>query len=65
MATLETQYKNYLRDNPDSILSFEEWKEQLAEGIREALLRKDIQKKHLIDLTEMGQQESTQFPDEE
>jgi hypothetical protein len=25
MATLETQYKNFLSDNPDSKLTFEEW----------------------------------------
>lgn len=26
MAKLETQYKNYLKQNPDSKLTFEEWK---------------------------------------
>ena len=38
MATLETQYKNFLLDNPDSKFTFEEWKEwfgkQLAESIK-------------------------------
>ena len=27
MATLETQYKNYLNDNPNSEITFDEWKE--------------------------------------
>lgn len=26
MLKLETQYKNYLKQNPDSKLTFEEWK---------------------------------------
>ena len=26
MSKLETQYKNYLKQNPDSKLTFEEWK---------------------------------------
>ena len=38
MATLETQYKNFLLDNPDSKFNFEEWKEwfgkQLVESIK-------------------------------
>jgi len=25
MATLQTQYKNYLKENPDSTLTFVEW----------------------------------------
>jgi hypothetical protein len=29
MSTLETQYKNYLKQNPDSKLSFEEWGSQI------------------------------------
>ena len=40
MATLETQYKNFILDNPDSKLTFEEWKEWLGKQIEEAL--KDI-----------------------
>jgi hypothetical protein len=27
MATLETQYKNFLLENPESMLTFDEWKE--------------------------------------
>lgn len=34
MATLETQYKNYQLDNPDSTLTFDEWKEQLGNNIK-------------------------------
>ena len=29
MATLETQYKNYLAENPTSELTFDEWMEQV------------------------------------
>jgi hypothetical protein len=39
MATLETQYKNYLIDNPDSILTFNEWKIQFGENIKSTLQR--------------------------
>jgi hypothetical protein len=37
MATLETQYKNYLLDNPDSDITFEEWKIQLVESIKKSI----------------------------
>ena len=33
MATLETQYKNYLNTNPDPVLSFEDWKSDLVNKI--------------------------------
>jgi hypothetical protein len=29
MATLETQYQNYIKDNPDSGLSFTQWFEKV------------------------------------
>jgi chaperonin cofactor prefoldin len=34
MASLETQYKNYLNENPESDLSFEDWKKRLGENIK-------------------------------
>jgi hypothetical protein len=37
MATLETQYKNYLRDNPDSKFTFDEWKEWWGKTLVTAL----------------------------
>ena len=37
MATLETQYKNYLLNNPDSKFTFDEWKEWLGNQLNEAL----------------------------
>ena len=43
MATLETQYKNYLKDNPDSEFTFDEWRVWLGEQIKEAL--KDLKEK--------------------
>ena len=45
MATLETQYKNFLLDNPDYKLTFEEWKEWLGKQIGEELKRLKIEKK--------------------
>ena len=33
MATLETQYKDYQSKNPDSKLTFEEWKKELGNSI--------------------------------
>jgi hypothetical protein len=29
MATLQTQYKNYLQENPTSELTYDEWMEQV------------------------------------
>ena len=34
MATLETQYWNFLEKNPSSTLTFEEWKQKWADDIR-------------------------------
>jgi hypothetical protein len=31
MATLETQYQNYLKANPTSILTYDEWMDQVWE----------------------------------
>jgi hypothetical protein len=37
MATLETQYKNYMSENPDSAFTFDEWKKWLGENLAKAL----------------------------
>ena len=37
MATLETQYKNFLSENPDSTFTFEEWKRWHGENLARAL----------------------------
>lgn len=29
MATLQTQYKNYLKENPNSNITFEEWEKNI------------------------------------
>lgn len=42
MATLETQYKNFLLENPESKLTFDEWKEWLGKQIGEELKRLKI-----------------------
>lgn len=39
MATLETQYKNHLADNPESKLSFEEWRIKQGEWLSESIKR--------------------------
>lgn len=36
MATLETQYKNYLKNNPDSKLTYVEWLVELSEKLYNA-----------------------------
>lgn len=52
MSTLETQYRNYLSDNPESKFTFEEWKDDMARNIQESMERmvreNDICEKHWI-----------------
>jgi len=38
MATLEIQYKNFLKDNPNSNISFKEWEKINARLIKQALV---------------------------
>jgi hypothetical protein len=38
MATLETQYKNFLKDNPNTKLPFEEWEKVNARLIKQAII---------------------------
>ena len=47
MATLETQYKNYLLKNPDSKFTFEEWKEAWSKEFKEALTELQEKQKKL------------------
>lgn len=35
MATLQTQYKNFLKSNPDSKLTYDEWLDQLSKKLGE------------------------------
>jgi len=37
MATLETQYKNYLLEFPESDLTFDEWLKQFGEGLKSSM----------------------------
>lgn len=39
MSTLETQYRNFITDNPGSKFTFEEWKEHMASNIQESMSR--------------------------
>jgi hypothetical protein len=52
MATLETQYKNYLSHNPESKFTFEEWREYMAKNIEKSISRlieeNDLCEKHWI-----------------
>jgi hypothetical protein len=45
MATLETQYKNYLKNNPNSEWTYDEWlkwhSEQIANAIKQIQNGKD------------------------
>lgn len=49
MATLETQYKNFKINNPDSTFTFEEWKEdfgkKLEKGFKELKIKIKEEKK--------------------
>jgi hypothetical protein len=45
--TLETQYKNFLKDNPSTKLSFEEWNKINSRLIKQAII--NITKKELKD----------------
>ena len=42
MATLETQYENFLLKNPELKITFEEWKVLLGKQLEQVL--KDIEK---------------------
>jgi hypothetical protein len=43
MSTLETQYKNYLKENPNSKLTFEEWENQmLVKPIKQLIMEKEF-----------------------
>ena len=37
MATLETQYKNFLLENPESNITFEEWKILLGKQLEQVI----------------------------
>jgi hypothetical protein len=39
MATLETQYKNYLKENPDCNYTFDEWMEKVMKPFAEDALK--------------------------
>ena len=41
MATLETQYENFLLENPESNITFEEWKVLLGKQLEQVI--KDIE----------------------
>jgi hypothetical protein len=41
MATLETQYKNYMRIHPESKFTFDEWMEAWGNELRDALTELD------------------------
>lgn len=37
MATLETQYKNFMMENPASILTYDEWMEKKSSELSEVI----------------------------
>lgn len=39
MATLQTQYKNYLKNNTDSNLTYDQWLDQLSKNLAEVVLQ--------------------------
>ena len=52
MATLETQYKNFLLENPKSKLTFEEWKREVLEPMATNILEQVESLQELQKLTE-------------
>ena len=46
MATLESQYDSYKRNNPDSTFTFEEWKSWLGENLKEAFRKFEEEQKN-------------------
>jgi hypothetical protein len=44
MSTLKTQYKNYLKENPNSKLTFEEWQIQIHIPIIKKFIDKQNEK---------------------
>jgi len=47
MATLETQYKNYMKIHPESKFTFEQWKEAWGKELKEALTELQEKQKKL------------------
>jgi ribosome biogenesis protein Nip4 len=52
MSTLETQYRNYLSQNPAIEFTFDEWKEHVAKNIHEPMSQiirdNDLCEKHWV-----------------
>lgn len=60
MATLETQYQNYLAENPDSSFTFDEWSKWFGNNLKESFEKLDAGKfckncEHLISSIGVGQ----------
>jgi hypothetical protein len=47
--TLESQYKEYLKDHPDSTYSFDEWKEKVFHPMLESFVRISLDEEDLKD----------------
>ena len=45
MATLESQYESFKKNNPESTFTFDEWKKWYGEMIADAFRRYEEQKK--------------------
>ena len=52
MVTLETQYREFLRNNRDGFYSFEEWKQCNSNNIKQPLI-------NMIDTSQMNENEYT------
>ena len=53
MSTLETQYKIYLSENPDSKFTFEDWRREILEPFATAVM---THTERLIELQKLTQQ---------
>jgi hypothetical protein len=64
MATLETQYKNYLENNPDSKLTFEQWIDQTFSPIPEVIANlQSITPPYVSDNFQIGPEGAFEYED--
>lgn len=61
--TLETQYKNYKITNPDTYLTFEQWKEMLGKKLERGLsdLVKSLNEEKKVICPSCGEKENFHF----